>query len=54
MSTSFKRKEVCDCNDCNGAIVPISTAKRHRIEKEFQESRVIPDGNSFSCSIYCY
>ena len=54
MSTSSKRKEVCDCNDCNGASVPISTAKRHRIEKKFQESRVIPDGNSFYNNIYCY
>ena len=54
MSTSSKRKEVCDCNNCNGASVPISTAKRNRIEKEFQKSRVIPNGNSFSKNFYCY
>jgi hypothetical protein len=35
-----KRKAHCYCAKCEGAIVPETTAKRHQINKQYQDTRL--------------
>lgn len=38
LNNDRKRRLICDCLKCNGAIVPETTAKNHQGKKKYEEA----------------